>query len=172
MRLTHQMVRFGRQLIIAGSIAVGLGLLLLVFQGLGDVVRWSGLGMIVLFALLISGGIYLYQRGIYWRALRRRLMAAELVAVAPQDTIKALPLWLWGFWVLVAFSLAYAMPPFAIFFGSMLIGYGLSSPMLARQVAALEAGRVEFYSIRDPKTRRPTVVRIVPDSTWESGETD
>jgi hypothetical protein len=166
------MVRFGRQLIIAGAIAIVCGILVLVLQGIGDVVRWSGLGLMALFALLICGGIYLYQRGVYWRSLRRRLLAAAPVAEAPPNIVKPLPLWLVGVWVVISLGLAWSMPQFAIFFGSMLIGYGLSSPMLARQVAALEAGRVEFYSIRDPKTRRPTVVRVVPDSAWNSGEND
>ncbi len=170
MRLTQQMVRLGRLLMIAGIVAVVCGILVLVLQGLGDVVRWSGLGVMALFALVICGGIYLYQRGIYWRTLRRRLMAAEAVAEAPQNTLQPLPVWLWGVWAVVALGLAWSMPEFAIFFGSMLLGYGLSSPMLARQVAALEAGRVEFYSIRDPKTRRPKVVRVVPDSAWDSAE--
>jgi hypothetical protein len=172
MRLTHQMVRFGRQLIIAGTIAIVLGLLILLLGGIGNELRWSDLGLMALFALLICGGIYLYQRGIYWRSLRRRLMAADLVTEAPTNSLKALPLWVWGVWFMVALSLAYSLAPFAIFFGSMLIGYGLSSPLLARHVADLEAGRVEFYSIRDPKTRRPTVVRVVPDSALESVEHD
>jgi hypothetical protein len=49
----------------------------------------------------------------------------------------------------------------------MLIGYGLAAPDLARKVAALEAGRVQFYSTRNPNTRRPQVVRVVQDGAEE-----
>lgn len=172
MRLTQQLIRFGRQLVIAGWIAIGLGMLMLVIEGLGQAVRWSTLATIALLAACISGGIYLYQQGVYWRKLRRRLMAAQVAAETPATIVRPLPGWLWAVWVLLALSFAYSMPPFAIFFGSLLLGYGLSSPALARQVQALEAGRVEFYAVRDAKTRRPTVVRVVPDSTWNESNQD
>jgi hypothetical protein len=172
MRLSEQLKSVGRQLLIAGIIAIVSGVLMFGLES-GGAIRWSGVGLLILIAVVIVAAVIGYQRAIAWRGMQRRLLEARIVPVAPVYAVRPLPRWLWGFWALLAFGLAYSVSgPFAIFFGCLLLGYGLSSPMLGQRVERLEAGRVAFYATRDPETRRPVVVRTVVGADDEPGGVD
>ena len=167
MRLTQQLTTIGRQLVIGGAIAIACGVIIFLVENAG-VTNLPGWGLVILFAALIFGGVYLFQSKIYWRSLRTRLLAAAIVEVAPQHPYRPLPRWVWALWAVIALTMAYSVNgPFAIFFGSLLLGYGLSSPVLARNVTQLEADRVQFHASRDPKTRRAVVVRTVVSTDGE-----
>jgi len=162
MRLSEQLKTVGRHLLTAGIIAIVCGALMFVFESGISGIRWSGVALLVGLAAALVAAVVAYQRFIAWRGMYRRLLAAAIVPEAPVYPVRSLPRWLWGFWALFALGLAYSVSgPFAVFFGCLLLGYGLSSPMLGRNVEQLEAGRVVFYATRDPQTRRPLVVRTV-----------
>lgn len=161
MRLSEQLKSFGRNMVIAGVILGVCGAAMVVIESNG-IIRWAGIAQMLGLAAALLAAVVGYQRFIAWRGMYRRLLAAPVVAEPPVFPVRRTSRWLWGFWALFALGLAYSISGlFAILFGALLLGYGLSSPMLGRNVERLESGRVAFYATRDPETRRPLVVRTV-----------
>jgi hypothetical protein len=172
MRLSEQLKSFGRNLVIAGVISIVCGAVMVVIESNG-IIRWAGVLQMAALAAALLAAVVAYQRLIAWRGMQRRLLEARIVAVAPVLPVRRAPRWLWLFWALFALGLAYSISGlFAILFGCLLLGYGLSSPLLGRNVERLEAGRVVFYATRDPENRRPLVVRTVVGADDEPGGVD
>ncbi len=164
MRLTEQLRQVGRWLCIAGGILIALGLLFLGFEirqigfNLADLLGMLGISLVIPLA------IYFYQIKINWRKLRERLLKAEAARdFQALPALKALPIWVWAIWAVLAFTSGYTFGgAFTIFFGAFLLGFGSANPRLAKQVEQLEAGRALFYAQRDLRGR-PIVVRVLPE---------
>ena len=168
MQVSQQLRDTSRQFIIAGVIALGIGGFFVVDDWRNGRMTAGSLGTILLIALAILGGMYLYQSTMQWRVLRQRLMNADFAKTPPTNAYKPMPIWLkvllWSVWVLLMFGFAVSFNgAFAMFFGSFILAYGIANPKLARAVQNLEAGRVIFYATRD-QNRRPKIVRVMPDS--------
>ncbi|HEY1011088.1 MAG TPA: hypothetical protein VGE07_00190 [Herpetosiphonaceae bacterium] len=170
MRLTEVLGTGGRQLAIAGLISLAIGLLVVPFQAWLSqaAVPWGELGAIAAMALAVTAAVHGYQRLVRWKKLRGDLLAAPVESAAPSGALPRPKIWVWLLWGGFMFVMAYGFhPAFAIFSGSLLAGYGSAGPWLAGNVSGVEAGRVTFYTRQDPKTRRPSVYRVVRDEALD-----
>ena len=163
MRLSFMLEQIGKQLVITGALVQIAGLLMMFYQAtqLGGL-NWLNIGLILLVAAVIAGAVWLYQRTVFWRRLEQRLLRAKSITRPPADPYRSVPWWLWVFIFVVAFSCSGAVGgTFGILLGALLLGYGLSAPMLRQRVLELERGRTEFYAVRDEQ-RQASLVRFTP----------
>jgi hypothetical protein len=171
MRLTDVLARGGRQLMIAGLIAMAVGWLVVPLQALLNQapIPWNQILITMAISAAVIGAIHMYQRQIFWRRLRRQLLEAPVESTAPTNAYPQMKPWAWAAFAAFAFIMAYGFTAaFPIFGGSLLVGYGSAGSWLASNVSGVEANRVTYYTMPDTTAKprraaRSRLVRVVRD---------